>query len=80
MYFISIVYFSTYFKNMNRILFYISIIFIVINVFCTITAFNAFNAIVAIGLFIQLLTYDFFKPYRDEIKNIYLGTLQWFRK
>ena len=69
---------------MNRILFYISIIFIVLNIFCTITASNAiigiFNAVVAIGLFIQLLTYDFFKLYRDEIKNIYLSTLQWFRK
>lgn len=69
---------------MNRILFYISVVFMVLNAFCTITAFNVvlgiFNAIVAIGLFIQLLTYDFFKPYRDEIKNACLNTIQWFKK
>lgn len=69
---------------MNKILFYNSVICIVLNVFCTVTAFNVvlgiFNAIVAIGLFIQLLTYDIFKPYRDEIKNACLNTIQWFRK
>lgn len=69
---------------MNRTLFYISIIFTVLNIFCAITAFNIilgiFNAVVAIGLFIQLLTYDFFKPYRDEIKNTCLNIIQWFKK
>lgn len=69
---------------MNRTLFYISIAVMVLNAFCTITAFNVvlgiFNAIIAIALFIQLLTYDLFKPYRDEIKNACLNIIQWFKK
>jgi hypothetical protein len=69
---------------MGRTLFYLGAIFVVLNIFNAITASNItlgfVSILVAIGLFLQLLTYNCFKQYREEIKNIYLSTLQWFKK
>ena len=69
---------------MERTLFYLGAIFVVLNIFTAITTSNItlsfINILVAIGLFLQLLTYNCFKQYREEIKNIYLRTLQWIKK
>lgn len=69
---------------MERTLFYISIIFVILNVFNAITASSVMlgliSMLVAIGLFLQLLTYDCFEQYRTEIKNRYSNIIQWFKK
>lgn len=69
---------------MERTLFYIGIVFVILNIFSAIIASSVFlgfiNMLVAIVLFLQLLTYDYFEQYRAEIKNEYSNIIQWFKK
>lgn len=69
---------------MERTLFYIGIVFVILNIFSAIIAssvmLSLINMLVAIVLFLQLLTYDYFEQYRAEIKNGYSNIIQWFKK
>lgn len=69
---------------MGRILFYLVNVIAILNIFCAIIGssiiFGIINTLVAIVLFTQMLTYDIFKPYREEIKNAGISILQWFKK
>lgn len=69
---------------MERTLFYIGIVFVILDIFSAITAssvmLSLINMLAAIVLFLQLLMYDCFEQYRAEIKNGYSNIIQWFKK